>query len=59
MRKNKNRYEPVTQLPAAALKVSEYARQRGCTTAYVYELIRNNKNDFKIVEFQGINFIIP
>lgn len=57
----------VDTLPDNALKVSEYAKNQGYTTPYIYELIRKvrenaidkNKAGFEVVTFQGINFIIP
>lgn len=59
MKANVNKYENVSVLPAEALTVADYAAQRGCTTAYIYKLIKDKKNDFSIVTFHGINFIIP
>jgi hypothetical protein len=49
----------VDKLPAAALRVSEYAEARSCNTSYIYELIRKGKNvDFEIVIYKGINFVL-
>ena len=61
MGKNKkNNYPEVKELPANALKVSQYAAQWPCNTSYIYKLVRDKKNTtFEIVEYQGINFIIP
>ena len=59
MKRNINKYEQVNKLPANAMLVADYARQRDCTTAYIYKLIAQQKADFKIVVFHGINFIIP
>jgi len=59
MKKDRKEYEQVTELPADALTVAQYADRRNCTTPYIYELIRKGKNtDFKIVKFKGINFIV-
>ncbi len=58
-RAQKNRYKTVDSLPYSAMTVSEYCKQRGCTNPYIYELYRNNKADFDIVIFKGINFVIP
>lgn len=61
----KNTYEIVTELPESAKTVKQYAdlwdNGRGCNTSYIYELVNKGKNAgiFKIVEFKGINFIIP
>jgi hypothetical protein len=55
----RNTYEVVNDLPAAAMRVSEYAALRNCNTSYIYELIRKNKNtDFHIVVYKGINFVV-
>ena len=61
MGKNKkNSYAKVDTLPHDAMKVSDYAKNiANYTTPYIYELIRKGKNTFTIVDFQGINFIIP
>lgn len=54
-------YNEVTDLPANAMTVAQYASQiKDCNTSYIYELVRNQKNnDFQIVIFKGINFVIP
>lgn len=66
--KNKQRkWLEVETLPDTAIKVSEYARMRRCNTSYIYKLaalkqdgIKTEQNtNFQIVEFHGINFIIP
>lgn len=59
MKKNIGKYEEVKKLSKNAMTVSDYAAKRGCNTSYIYKLIRLGKNDFKIVTFQTINFIIP
>lgn len=58
MKKNRKQYPEVEQLPANALTVAKYASLRGCTTPYIYELVRKGKADFEIVVFQGINFVV-
>lgn len=60
-------YTIVDTLPDNAVKVSEYAKQRGFTYPYIYEQFRKVRENvlttsqvgFEIVTFQGINFIIP
>jgi len=59
MKKNANKYEKVSKLPADAMTVKEYADSKEISTSYVYKLIREEKAKFKIVVFQTINFIIP
>jgi len=43
------------------LRVSEYAAQYPCNTSYIYKLVREKKKvlPFEIVDFQGINFVLP
>ncbi len=65
MAKKVSKYEVVKELPDNAMTVKQYADNwnngNGCNTSYIYELISKGKNVglFKIVEFKGINFIIP
>jgi len=62
MSKNKrNTYRQVNELPVNAIKVADYAKQWPCNTSYLYKLVSTNKNisKFEIVDFQGINFVIP
>ncbi len=62
MSKNKrNTYRKVTELPATAMKVADYAAQWPCNTSYLYKLVSLNKNisKFEIIDFHGINFVLP
>jgi len=60
MKRNRNKYEIVNQLPGNAVTVAEYARNEGYTTNYIYNRVRSGKElNFKIVIFQSFNFIIP
>ncbi len=61
MGKNKKgKYRKVEELPEIALRVSEYAKQWPCNTSYIYKLVKYKKNtSFEMVDFKGINFIIP
>ena len=55
-----NRYEVVHKLPKKAIKVSDYAIERGWKGhSLVYHNIARNKANYKIVVFQGFNFVIP
>lgn len=59
-RNKKNKYRQLDKLPVNAVKVSEYAKQWPCNTSYLYKLVKNKKNfTFEIVDFHGINFVIP
>ena len=51
-------YEQVDKLKPGAMTVSQYAEERGCTTSYIYHLIKRGKADFKIVVYNGINFVV-
>lgn len=59
MKKNKNKYREVTELPNDAKTVKAYAEQNNISTAYVYKQVKEKKNKFEIVTFQEVNFIIP
>lgn len=59
MKQNKNKYREVAELPPTAKTVKTYAEDENITTAYVYKQIKEKKNKFEIVVFQGVNFIIP
>ena len=62
MGKNRqNKYRVVESLPVNAVKVSQYAAEWPCNTSYIYKLVSEKKNigKFEIVDFQGINFVIP
>lgn len=61
MAKNRrNKYEEIKVLPPTAMSVSNYAKQvADCNVSYLYKLIRLGKNKFRIVEFQGTNYILP
>ncbi len=64
MGKNKkNQYREVNDLPDNAVRVSDYAKMKDYnSTPYIYELWRKRfeKNiPFEIVDFKGVNFIIP
>jgi len=59
MKQNQNKYREVAKLPTTAQTVKTYAENNSISTAYVYKLIREKKNKFEIIVFQGVNFIIP
>jgi len=59
MKKNKGKYDEVPVLPPNAMSVRNYANLKGVDTSYIYKLVREKKNDFKIVIFQTVNYIIP
>jgi len=65
MSKNKrNSYRKVEALPSNAIKVSEYAAKWPCNTSYIYKLVSLSIKEkkvlpFEIVDFHGINFVIP
>jgi len=59
MKQNQHKYREVTKLPATAQTVKTYAANNEITTAYVYKQVKEKKNKFEIIVFQGVNFIIP
>jgi hypothetical protein len=60
MKKNIGKYEEVNRLPKTALSVSDYCYREGYSTSNLYNQYRKNKNRaYKIVVFQGFNFIVP
>ncbi len=53
-------YPEVNKLPLSALSVREYAAKEGIKKETVYNWLRRGKTvNFKIVIFQGFNFVIP
>jgi hypothetical protein len=64
MGKRQNKYRTLDKLPPKAVSVAQYASDRSCNTSNIYKLWRvkkgkNKKGNFEIIEFQGINFILP
>ena len=59
MAKNIGKYREVTQLPVGAMSVKCYADLRGWQPHNIYMRLNRHKNDFEIILFQGINFVIP
>lgn len=55
MKGERIQYTSVSQLPKDAIRVRNYADNRGITVAYVYKLFKNGK--LNIVDYQGINFV--
>jgi len=56
----KYQYRIVDKLPDNAVKVKDYATNiRQCSTSLIYHEIQRKKANFEIIQFQGINFIIP
>ena len=59
MPRTKN-FNEVKQLPKDAVKVSVFASQMGWKDhSLVYHNITRGKANYKIIVFQGINFVIP
>lgn len=53
-------YRKVDKLPDNAVKVKDYAvNVRQCSTSLIYHEVQRNKANFEIIQFQGINFIVP
>lgn len=56
MKGERIKYPTVEQLPKDAVKIRTFAESRGFTVSYVYKMYKGGK--VKIVEFEGINFVI-
>jgi hypothetical protein len=59
-----SKYPEIDKLPATAEKVSTFAKSQGYQVGYVYvKYLRSLEGkatvNYKIVRFQGINFVIP
>lgn len=57
MKGERKKYEEIKRLPANAVRVRTYADSNGITVAAAYK--RHKKGTIRIVEFEGINFVIP
>lgn len=56
MRGTRIKYPPMSQLPEGSKSISQYAKERKISVAYVYKLYK--KGEIRIVDYQGINFVI-
>ena len=59
MKGNRKQYTQIQQLPADAQSVANYAKGKGFTVSYIYKKFNEGKATYKIVDFQGYNFVIP
>lgn len=58
MKGERKQYEIIQQLPANALSIANYSNEYGITVSYVYKKFNEGKADYKIVDFQGYNFVV-
>lgn len=58
MKGTRKQYEIVSQLPATAMSVANYSKEIGITVSYVYKQFNEKKSSYKIVDFQGYNFVV-
>ena len=58
MKGQRKQYDTIKQLPANAMSIANYASDKGITVSYVYKQFNQNKSTYKIVDFQGYNFVI-
>ncbi len=58
MKGERKTYEPINQLPSSAMSVRKYAEQVGFTVSYIYKQFNEKKSKYKIVDFQGYNFVV-
>jgi hypothetical protein len=59
-----NKYRELDKLPAEAITVNQYAKQRNCNTSYIYKLWAEHRDKgktipFEIVKIRDINFVLP
>lgn len=54
----RKQYNTIHQLPVNALSVANYAAQQDITVSYVYKKFNEGKANYKIIDFQGYNFVI-
>lgn len=59
MAKNTGKYREVQELPINALTVQCYADKHGWKAHNIYMRLNRGTNNFEIIVFQGINFVIP
>jgi hypothetical protein len=59
MKGNRKQYTQIQQLPSDAQSVANYAKTKGFTVSYIYKKFNEGKASYKIVDFQGYNFVIP
>lgn len=58
MKGARKQYEKIKNLPATAQSVANYAAAQNCTVSYIYKKFNEGKANYKIVDFEGYNFII-
>jgi len=58
MKGTRKQYELINQLPKNALSVANYATDANITVSYVYKKFNEGKANYRIVDFQGYNFVI-
>ena len=56
MKGTRIKYPAISQLPEGSKSISQYAKERKISVAYVYKLYK--KGEIKIMDYQGINFVI-
>jgi hypothetical protein len=54
-----HQYKVVSKLPKNAIRVKDYAKQRGVSHSLIYHELARKVAAFEIVQFQEINFVIP
>ncbi len=58
MKGERKQYEKIKQLPEKAQSVANYANAQGCTVSYIYKKFNEKKATYRIVDFEGYNFVI-
>lgn len=58
MKGQRKQYDTIKQLPSDAMSIARYADSKGITVSYVYKQFNQGKSEYKIVDFQGYNFVV-
>jgi len=54
-----NEYENVRSIPETAMSVDNFAKAENISVSWVYKKFKKGIAKYKIVTFQGYNFVIP
>lgn len=58
MKGQRKQYDTIKQLPVNAMSIANYAASKNITVSYVYKQFNQGKSEYKIINFQGYNFIV-
>ena len=58
MKGQRKQYDTIKQLPQDAMSIAKYAASKDITVSYVYKQFNEKKSHYRIVDFQGYNFVV-